>query len=384
MTPLRIAVVYDCLFPWTIGGAERWYRALAEQLAAQGHEVTYLTRRQWDESEAPVLPDVRVVPVAPRMALYFGGKRRIMPPILFGLGILLHMMRHGRRYDYVHTASFPFFSLLALGLLRPLFAYRIAVDWIEVWTEPYWRAYLGKWGWVGWQVQRVCARFRQQAYSFSTLHGRRAEQLLGLSKVSVLPGFYQGVGERPSANPAVPSTIVYVGRMIPEKRVPLLVDALAICMERDAQLRALIFGSGPDLELVREKIAERGLQNRISLPGFVEESVIDEAMASAAVLVQPSEREGYGIVIAEASARGTPVVVIEGPDNAMTELVEDGENGIRAKDARPDTLAAAIEKCLAAGKAMRHKTRDWYRRNAYRLSIQSSLDVVIRDLAGGA
>ena len=45
---LRICLVYDCLFPYTVGGAERWYRNLGERLAADGHEVSYLTLRQWD------------------------------------------------------------------------------------------------------------------------------------------------------------------------------------------------------------------------------------------------------------------------------------------------------------------------------------------------
>ena len=48
---MRVCVVYDCLFPYTVGGAERWYRNLAERLSADGHEVTYLTLRQWDRGE---------------------------------------------------------------------------------------------------------------------------------------------------------------------------------------------------------------------------------------------------------------------------------------------------------------------------------------------
>ena len=38
---VQVCIVYDCLFPYTIGGAERWYRNVAEGLAAQGHDVTY-------------------------------------------------------------------------------------------------------------------------------------------------------------------------------------------------------------------------------------------------------------------------------------------------------------------------------------------------------
>ena len=73
---MRICLVYDCLFSWTVGGAERWYRNLAERLAADGHDVTYLTLRQWDRDVDASYGGVRVVAVGPRMALYAGGRRR--------------------------------------------------------------------------------------------------------------------------------------------------------------------------------------------------------------------------------------------------------------------------------------------------------------------
>src|SRR3954451_10880099 len=109
---MRVCIVYDCLFPWTVGGAERWYRNLAERLAGDGHEVTYLTMRQWDRDAPPAIPGVRVIAVTPRMHLYRpDGPRRILPRLVFGAGVLAPLLRHGRRYDVVHTASFPYFSL---------------------------------------------------------------------------------------------------------------------------------------------------------------------------------------------------------------------------------------------------------------------------------
>ena len=59
---MRCCLAYDCLYPWTVGGAELWYRNLAERLAADGHEVTYLTRLQWDASDPPDIPGVRPLP----------------------------------------------------------------------------------------------------------------------------------------------------------------------------------------------------------------------------------------------------------------------------------------------------------------------------------
>src|SRR5215218_470817 len=144
---MRVCLVYDCLVPYTVGGAERWYRNLGERLAAEGHQITYLTLRQWDEP--PEIDGVRIIAVAPQMPLYKDGKRRLLPPIRFGLGVLSHLLRHGRRYDVVHTASFPYFSLLAAGLARYLGGYRISCDWHEVWSRDYWIEYLGPFGRVG-------------------------------------------------------------------------------------------------------------------------------------------------------------------------------------------------------------------------------------------
>ncbi len=66
---MRICIVYDCLYPHTVGGAERWYRNLALRLAQEGHDVTYLTMRQWDTAAEPGLEGVDVVAVARRMEL---------------------------------------------------------------------------------------------------------------------------------------------------------------------------------------------------------------------------------------------------------------------------------------------------------------------------
>ena len=242
--PSRFCIVYDCLYPWTIGGGERWYRNLALALAEAGHEVTYLTLTQWDADNEPDLPGVRVVAVGPRLALYANGKRRIWPPLRFGIGVFAHLLRHGRRYDRVHTASFPFFSLLAAAIARPIGRYTIAVDWLEVWSRSYWAEYLGRLGQVGWWVQRLCAAVPQTAYSFSELHRSRLGAIGYRGRSVLLPGMYGGGAHTPLPR-AAPATIVYAGRFIAEKRLALLVEALAVAMQAHPGLRATLFGQGP-------------------------------------------------------------------------------------------------------------------------------------------
>ena len=376
MRRLRICMMYDCLFPWTIGGAERWYRNLGERLALAGHEITYLTLKQWDDADPPQIPGVRVVAVGPRMPLYRDGKRRILPPLRFGLGVFLHLLRHRRDYDWLHTASFPYFSLLAAGLVRPFSKYRIAVDWHEVWSGEYWREYLGGLGFIGSAVQGLCAHVPQIAYTFSALHGARLDAI-GVRDVTLLTGEYAGGEHRSRISAAAPPTIVYAGRFIPEKRLELLVEALALVLEQESDLRAVFYGQGPDFERIKDRVRELGLADRIELPGFVGADELEEAMCAATAIVQPSAREGYGMVVVEASARGVPVVVVAAPDNAATELVENGLNGFAVPAPEPRLLADAIRACVAGGRSLRSATRQWYRENKERLSLDHSLEQVV-------
>jgi glycosyltransferase involved in cell wall biosynthesis len=373
---VRILIVYDCLFPLTIGGAERWYRNLAERLAVEGHDVTYLTLRQWDRGTPPQVPGVSVRSAGPRMALYTGGRRRIAPPLVFGAGVLWHLLRHGRRYDVVHTASFPYFSLLAAGLLRRVRGYRLVVDWHELWSRDYWREYLGPVGGrIGWFIQLRGVRLRQRAFCFAQLTARRlaAERIRG--EVTVLEGEYAGPLEPRPARPAR-ELVAFAGRHIPEKRVPALVPAVALVRRELPGLRAVILGDGPERPEVLARIAALGLQDVVDAPGFVSADAVEEALGSALCMVLPSSREGYGMVVIEAAAAGTPSVVVAGADNAAVELVEEGVNGTVAEDATPEALAAAILRVRAAGPALRESTRAWFVANARRLSLEHSLDVV--------
>jgi glycosyltransferase involved in cell wall biosynthesis len=376
---MRVCLVYDCLFPYTVGGAERWYRNVAERLALEGHEVTYLTLRQWNRSEDGHVPGARVITAGPRMQLYTtSGRRRVLPPLVFGAGVLWHLLRTGRRYDAVHTASFPYFSLLAAALARPFGRYRLVVDWHEAWTLAYWREYLGRaGGWIGWSVQRMCLHIPQRAFCFSRLHARRLHEEGYRGEVTVLEGEYAGPLELQDRDQPEPIAM-FAGRFIREKRVDALVPAIARAQATLPQLRAMLYGDGPERERVREAVAASGLNGTVGLPGFVTAEEIERALARALCMVLPSRREGYGLIVVEAASHGTPSIVVAGPDNAAVELVEDGVNGLVAESAGAEDLARAIVRVHDAGEELRRSTAEWFTANARRLSLRNSLDIVAR------
>jgi glycosyltransferase involved in cell wall biosynthesis len=375
---VRICVVYDCLYPYTVGGGERWYRNVAERMSREGHEVTYLTLRQWERGERGEAGEgVRVVAVGPRMALYTAsGRRRILPPLVFGLGVLWHLARHGRRYQVVDTCAFPYFSLLAAALLRPLLRYELVVDWFEVWSRSYWREYLGPAGRIGLLVQTLCARVPQRAHCFSELHAERlrAEGLRG--PVTVLRGLL--ANPRPVAEPRpAASLVLFAGRLIPEKRVGLAVAAIALAAQRVEGLRGLILGEGPERDTVQAAIAEHGAGEIVRAGGWASAEELAERMGEAMCLLLTSKREGYGLVVVEAALQGTPSVVVAGPDNAAAELIVEGVNGTIASEPDAATVAEAIVRIHEAGLPLRQSTAAWVAENATELSLESSLRKVL-------
>jgi glycosyltransferase involved in cell wall biosynthesis len=382
---MRVCLVYDCLFPYTVGGAERWYRNVAECLAGEGHEVTYVTLRQWPHGEQlDVDPRVRVVVAGPRMALYTDQRRRVLPPIVFGAGVFLHLLRHGRSYDVVHTASFPYFSLLAAALLRPLMGYRLVVDWHEAWSRGYWRDYLGRvGGGIGYLVQRACIRVPQRAFCFSQLYARRLRESGLRSEPIVLAGQYTGPFDTPVPR-AVEPIVVFAGRLIPEKRAGLAVASFAAAAARIKGLRGEFYGDGPTRADLLREISAQGLEDAVNAPGFIDSAEIDSALRGAMCMLSTSRREGYGLIVVEAAARATPSIVVAGEDNAATELVSDGVNGFVVGRDDPEAIADAIVRVHEAGLALRESTARWFAEHATDLSLRHSLQTVLESYSDGS
>jgi glycosyltransferase involved in cell wall biosynthesis len=372
---VRIAIVYDCLYPHTIGGCERWYRAVAQRLAAR-HRVTYLTRRQWEPGAGPdAPPGVEVIGLDGGQQLYTAsGRRRIMPPLRFGLAVLTHLLRNRNRYDIVHTCSFPYFPLLSARLACAGGGPAIVTDWVEVWGREYWRDYLGAAGGAaGMAVQRLCIALTRTSFTLSDLAANVLREQGYRGDPVVLKGIYDGPIPPAPLNLQRQPTVVFAGRHIREKNVTAIPQAIALARRQIPDLTAMIFGDGPERPRVLSEIARLQLRDVITCPGFAPWSEIDSALSNAMCMLLPSRREGYGLIVVEAAARGTPAIVVQGPDNAATSLVGNGINGYIAPSAGPAALAEAIIKVNAAGPALVRCTYDWFREQAAELSVDNSV-----------
>jgi glycosyltransferase involved in cell wall biosynthesis len=383
---VRIALVYDCLYPNTVGGAERWLRALAERLADE-HEVTYVTRRQWERGEEPSIDGVRCIAVAPGGPIYRpDGRRRLLPPLLFGAGVLLHFARHRRAYDVVHCLSYPFAPLIALRLaLLGRGEVRVFCEWLEYLTPGYWREYAGPVGGaLGRFVQALCLRLSPAAFAFSDLVESRLRAAGFRGELIRLAGLFAGDQTPGAAASASAEPIaLFAGRHVPDKRVTILPEAVMLARRRIPALRAVIVGDGPERPRLVERIEQLGLEAAIDAPGFVPRDELERLLRGAACVVSPSVRDGYGMVVPEAAAAGTPVVVCRAPDNAATGLVEEGVNGAIAPRAAAADVADAIVRVVEGGEALRSSTAAWFHAHSSELSMAESIDRVAAAYAQG-
>jgi glycogen(starch) synthase len=155
-----------------------------------------------------------------------------------------------------------------------------------------------------------------------------------------------------------PPRIGYVGRLAPQKRADVLVEAFGRMREKAS---LVVVGDGPDRPLVNRLVEESPARDRIFLTGFISHSAVPAVLASLDVLVLPSAYEEMGSVLTEAMAAGVPVVASD--VGGIPEVVDEGVTGLLVPPLDVDALAGALDR-LVADSALRERLADGARRRA--------------------
>ena len=149
----------------------------------------------------------------------------------------------------------------------------------------------------------------------------------------------------PEPDPIVEGApFVFVGRFSEQKGVPLLIQACVKLKQRCPDFRLHMAGGGPFEPMVREQIKTHGLEENITLLGYLSSEDVRKAMVAARALVVTSFAEGLPVVIMEAMACGRPV--LSTTINGIPELVADQKNGMLIPSGDADALCTAMESLL--------------------------------------
>lgn len=309
---MNILMVIPTFAP-VVGGAERQLEGLAPALAALGHDITVATRRLPGTSSR----DSSSAYVVRRLAtwgLRFG----------FHVSLGLHLLFSGRRYDVIHchtlSGTAVVCSLLGRLVHRPVI--------LKV-TRSGTGAQLGMWQVSG--LRRLIFRAvllkctRLVAISEDT-----RSELAGLGvppeKLACIPN---GVAISPARVEAAALSIIYTGRLIPRKRVDLLLRAFAES-SGSSDTRLTIAGDGPMREALEVLAVELGVQDRVVFTGELNHDGVCDELGKAAVFVLPSDSEGMSNSLLEAMAHGLAVIVAD--IEANREVVEQGTSGLLFRD----------------------------------------------------
>ena len=193
------------------------------------------------------------------------------------------------------------------------------------------------WARFGWWIEsrlspRVYRRTRHVAVSQAT---KRDLVDLGIASAAieiVQNGSAPGVanGRKASA-----PTVLYLGRLVPHKRVETLLEAAARLRGEVMNLRVIVAGQGPWRTRLTELAASLGVSDVVTFTGWVDEERKQRLLREAWVLALPSVNEGWGLVVMEAAANRTPSVAFR--VGGLEESVLDGQTGLLVSDAEAFT-----------------------------------------------
>lgn len=164
----------------------------------------------------------------------------------------------------------------------------------------------------------------------------------GLDGVEVRALPARAAGSGPATAPV---RLLFVGRLVPEKGVLVLLHALATLRDRGVGIETVLVGDGPYRDELERAARHLGVEGQIRFTGALTGARVAPLYREADVFCLPSFAEGLPVVLMEAMANELPVVTsrIAG----IAELVDEGVNGVLLPPGRDDVLADALGRLSA-------------------------------------
>ncbi|MBV9821286.1 MAG: glycosyltransferase family 4 protein [Actinobacteria bacterium] len=323
------------------GGSEHTVETVARLLAAGGHRVTILCAKVAGQPADQTRDGVRYLRSGGRFGVY-----------LYAAWALLS----GRvRPDVVVDVQngLPWLSRLVTG--KP-----VVVLLHHVHREQ-WSAVFGRLGALGWLLEsRVAPRIYRRSRYLTVSECTRAElagQGIDPARVSVA---YNGTPEPVPSRAARSGTprVVVLGRLVPHKRVEVVIRAAAALRDRFPDLAVDVVGQGWWADELTALVRRLGVEDVVTFHGFVDEQAKADLLARAWVGAVPSVREGWGLSVVEAASHGTPSLAFRAA-GGLAESIRDGRTGVLV-DGGQDAYTAALaglladpQRCAALGRRAR-------------------------------
>jgi glycosyltransferase involved in cell wall biosynthesis len=298
------------------GGAELQKHSLHKALRAQGVDVHVLADSVHFAKEYQVFEGVPIwasrFPVLTSHPFRPGNIQVITS--LMALWRLMEGVTKGGRIDVIHSTFFRESALVGAFLSRRLHApLVISLECSGKYGDfSYIRS---NWLLRLSQGEIIRRTSRIVALGESTLQEAVANGVPP-DKVTIIPNAVVNMKAVPTENTADLRTtgpMLYVGRMVAQKRIDTLIASIAALVEVGAARKLVMVGGGVELSNWRTEVEKRGLVNWVDITGF--DPHPEAHLEHAACFISPSESEGWGCAAVEACAFGVPVILSDVPEH---------------------------------------------------------------------
>ena len=380
--PMRVLMVTTS-FPRHEGDhAGHFVASLAERIVDLGHEVTVLAPhegglRRRETVRGVLVERFRYLPAWAEQVAYGGGvvvniRRRPFAALglrPFAIALRRAQRRLARDVDLIHVHWGPTAALARPWRLPSPYVLTLHGSDVTlargggIWLAMLRRALKGAAG-----VDVVAEEQRRFLVESGLWDDRRP--------LVVIPA---GVPEELLNRPLAPRsdkrfTFVFVGRLVETKGVLDLLAAFDAIRSRGIDAELDFVGAGPLETVIRDHVGAAGSDDRIRLRGALSHDEAIEAIATAGALVLPSHGEGSPLVVAEATALGTPVIGTR--VGAMPELL--GADGLLVDPGDVRGLAASMERLAGDPALWRRLSADGRERAADRLAWSAIAGSTVR------
>ncbi len=329
---MRLLVVnWRCPKNPLAGGAEVYLQEIFSRLVNRGHHVTLLSERFAGSQPEDVVEGIRIIRAGGKFTFNFTAGHLV--------GRLADVLNADVVIDDLN--KIPFYSpghtkRPVLAILMHLFRGSIFRE-----TLPPMAAYV-------WMAETIIPlAYKRCRFAVLSESSKQDTVKIGIDagRIAVIPPGTDFGRFSPDASVPREPLVLHVGRLKRYKATDHLLQAARLLQQRGVKFTTVIVGDGDDKPRLEALAAKLGLGEEVRFAGFVPEAEKVNWYRRAAALVENSVKEGWGLIVVEANACGTPVVVANSP--GLRDSSKDGVNGLMYEYGDVPALAGKLEKLLS-------------------------------------
>ncbi|MGB9937049.1 MAG: glycosyltransferase family 4 protein [Methanobacterium sp.] len=334
---MKICILSDFFIPHYNGGGERRYFEIAKRLVDKGHSVHVICMKIQGVDDHEVIDGVDVYHVGP--LIKNPPYRNAFNFIHFMISVFLWILKHD--YDVIDAQTY-------VPLIPGFFGAKIknipvigTIHDVGSGTDDQWLMFSN----LASFFEKILVKLPYNkiiTISNQTKNALIQNYNVKQKRICVV---YGGVDfnfiDYINVNKKYENSIIFVGRLAPHKHVDDLIEAIDILKKSIPSVKLRIIGNGIEKDKLIKLVNDLNLNKQIDFLANLEYSEVIEEMKRSNILVLPSTREGFGLVLAEANACNIPVIAYK--SGGVVEVIENNKNGFLIEPRNINELSEKIK-----------------------------------------